>query len=125
MGSSRAMRTLQLLLGGCLLVGCGGQVVAIEMPHDPNPSAHYTCWPDGESSFQCQSRQTFHQYDRVVSSSREHCAYGVSRVYVETNWQGDVTRVQYTCGTAPVGEFPASGGASVAPISPAPSSSTR
>jgi hypothetical protein len=101
------MRQLQILLGSYLLAGCGGQVVAIKMPqHDPNPSAHYTCTPEGKSGFACESRQTFHQYDREVEVSRQHCAVGVNRVYVETDWRGNVTRIQYTCGTLPSGEFP-------------------
>src|SRR5689334_21175841 len=101
------MRTCELILGGYLLSACGGQVVAIKLPqYDPNPSAHDTCVPEGESGFACRSRQTFNQYDRELGVSSQQCAYGVSRVYVETDWRGNVTRLQYTCSTAAAGDFP-------------------
>jgi hypothetical protein len=101
------MRAVVFFLVGWPLAACGGQVVAIKMPEsDPNASGHYTCTPAGKSGFECHSLYTFHQYDREVEVKKEHCAYGVSRVYVETDWRGNVTRVQYTCGTLPSGNFP-------------------
>lgn len=101
------MRASVLFLGGYLLAGCSGQVVAIKVPErDPNASAHYTCEPKGESGFECVSRQTFNQYDREVAVNPQHCAYGVYRIYVETDWRGNVTRIQYSCASAPAGEFP-------------------
>ena len=100
------MQALKILISAWPLVACGGQVVAIKVPLDANPSAHYTCVPEGESGYACQSRYTFHQYDREVEVKRDECPYGVSRVYVETSTWGKVTRVQYTCATAVAGDFP-------------------
>jgi hypothetical protein len=94
-------------LYGLLLAACGGQVVAIKMPDaDANASASYTCVPEGKSDYECESKYSFHQYDRVVRVSKQHCAYGVSDVYVETDFRGNVTRVQYTCNTLKSGDFP-------------------
>lgn len=94
-------------MGALLLSGCGGQVVAIKLPQsDENASAHYTCTPDGDHGYKCESRYTFHQYDREVEVSKQQCAYGVSRVYVQTDWKGNVTHIQYTCATLDAGDFP-------------------
>ena len=100
------MHVWTILIGAWGLAACGGQVVAIKMPLDANPSGHHTCVPAGESGYACESRYTFHQYDREVEVKRDDCPYGVSRVYVETSAWGKVTRVQYTCATAPAGDFP-------------------
>jgi hypothetical protein len=99
---------------GCFLwlSGCGGQVVAVKLPmQDPNPNGYYVCVPGaGGASFDCKSERAFHQYDRELLAG-EHCEYGVANLYVETNWHGTVTRIQYVCGTAPVGGFPNDDGA--------------
>lgn len=101
------MGGIQHVMVGLLCAGCGGQVVAVKVAEvDPNGSAHYTCVPNEGHGYDCSSRYTFHQYDREVTVSKDHCAYGVSRVYVETDWRGAVTRIQYTCGTPPSGDFP-------------------
>ena len=91
-----------------LLTGCGGQLVAIKLPkQDPNPNAYYVCTPSAAgASFDCRSERAFHQYDRELAISEQQCDFGVANVYVETNWHGKVTRIQYVCGTAPVGGFP-------------------
>ena len=101
--SSRFVALVSLLW----LAGCGGQLVAIKLPRqDPNPNAYYVCVPtEGAPSFSCHSERAFHQYDRELLAG-EQCDYGVANVYVETNWRGNVTRIQYVCGTAPVGDFP-------------------
>jgi hypothetical protein len=90
------------------LTGCSGQLVAIKLPkQDANPNAYYVCTPkDGGTTFDCKSERVFHQYDRELVVSEQQCDYGVANVYVETNWRGNVTRIQYVCSTAPVGEFP-------------------
>jgi len=89
-------------------LGCSGQLVAIKLPkQDANPNAYYVCVPSAVgATFDCKSERTFHQYDRELVVSEQRCAFGVANVYVETNWRGKVTRIQYVCGTAPVGEFP-------------------
>lgn len=90
-----------------LVSGCGGQLVAVKLPKDPSPQAHYVCKPnEAKPSFDCESNRAFHQYDRELVVSRETCAEGVANVYVETNWQGKVTRIQYTCALPPVEDFP-------------------
>jgi hypothetical protein len=91
------------------LSGCGGQLVAIKLPkQDANANAYYVCTPSATSAtFDCKSERAFHQYDRELVVSERQCAFGVANVYVETNWRGNVTRIQYVCGTAPVGDFPA------------------
>jgi hypothetical protein len=91
-----------------LLSGCSGQLVAVKLPkQDANPNAYYVCTPaEGGATFDCHSERAFHQYDRELVISEQQCDYGVANVYVETNWHGKVTRIQYVCGTAPVGEFP-------------------
>jgi hypothetical protein len=96
-------------LAWCLcLSGCGGQLVAIKLPkQDANPNAYYVCTPSaGGASFDCRSERAFHQYDRELAISEQQCDFGVANVYVETNFRGKVTRIQYVCGTAPVGGFP-------------------
>lgn len=94
----------------CLLclTGCGGQLVAIKLPkQDANPNAYYVCTPStADKTFVCRSERAFHAYDRELSISEQQCDFGVANVYVETNWRGNVTRIQYVCGTAPVGGFP-------------------
>jgi hypothetical protein len=89
-------------------IGCSGQLVAIKLPKsDPNPNAYYVCVPSAASAtFQCKSERVFHQYDRELVVSERECPFGVANVYVETDWRGKVTRIQYVCGTAPVGGFP-------------------
>ena len=93
---------------GLWLVSCSGQVVAIKLPQqDPNPNAYYVCEPtSGGASFDCKSDRKFHQYDRELLAGKE-CSFGVANVYVETNWKGNVTRIQYVCSTPAVGGFPA------------------
>lgn len=98
----------QGLMWIALVSSCGGQLVAIKLPkQDPNPNAYYVCKPtEGAPTFECRSERAFHQYDRQLAVPEEQCPYGVANVYVETDWRGKVTRVQYVCGTAPVGDFP-------------------
>lgn len=90
------------------LTGCTGQLVAIKLPkQDANPNAYYVCTPSSAgATFDCKSERAFHQYDRELVVGEQQCAFGVANVYVETNWRGTVTRIQYVCGTAPVREFP-------------------
>lgn len=74
---------------------------------DPNVNAYYLCEPSASgATFDCKSGRQFHQYDRQLLAGEE-CSYGVSDAYVETNWHGSVTRIQYVCSTPPVGGFPA------------------
>ena len=47
------------------------------------------------------------------------CEYGIANVYVETDWRGNVTRIQYVCTTPPVGGFP-SEAVDASPTAPAP-----
>jgi hypothetical protein len=105
-----------------LLTGCG-QVVAIKLPgQDPNPNGYYVCEPAGGVSFDCKSHREFHQYDRELDAGKE-CSFGVANVYVETNWHGNVSRIQYVCSTPPVAGFPAVPAAPVAPaVTPSPTS---
>ena len=96
-------------LAWCLcLSGCSGQLVAIKLPkQDANPNDYSVCTPSaGGASFDCRSERAFHQYDRELVIDEQRCDFGVANVYVETNWRGKVTRIQYVCGTAPVGGFP-------------------
>lgn len=96
-------------LACCLsLAGCSGQLVAIKLPkQDANPNAYYVCTPStGGTSFDCRSERAFHQYDRELVVTEQSCDFGVANVYVETNWRGTVTRIQYVCGSAGVGGFP-------------------
>lgn len=90
-----------------VLAGCG-QVVAVKLPgRDPNPNAYYVCEPSaGGASFDCKNHREFHQYDRALDVGKE-CSFGVANVYVETNWHGSVSRIQYVCSTPAVGGFPA------------------
>src|SRR4051812_15870590 len=90
------------------LPGCSGQLVAIKLPkQDANPNAYYVCAPKAAgATFDCKSERAFHQYDRRLVVSERECPFGVADVYVETDWRGKVTRIQYVCGSAPVGEFP-------------------
>lgn len=100
------MRVFTAWLGLLCLAGCG-QVVAVKIPRqDPNPNAFYLCEPAGEGAFACKSERAFHQYDRELLAGEKECDYGVANVYVETSWHGSVTRIQYQCSTAPVGDFP-------------------
>lgn len=99
--------TLRMLFLLVCLSGCGGQVVAIKLPRqDPNVNAHYVCVPaaSGET-FECKSGRAFHQYDSELAAGAE-CEYGVANLHVETDWRGRVTRVQYVCAAAAVGELP-------------------
>lgn len=98
------MRLLWLLW----LSGCGGELIAVKLPkQDANPNGYYVCTPAaGGQSFDCRSERAFHQYDRELTIGEQQCNFGVANVYVETNWRGRVTRVQYVCSTAPVGGFP-------------------
>jgi hypothetical protein len=100
------MRLFTRVLWLLCLSGCG-QVVAIKIPRqDPNPNAFYLCEPSGKAGFDCKSERAFHQYDRELLAGDKECDYGVAAVYVETSWHGSVTRIQYQCSTAPVGDFP-------------------
>jgi hypothetical protein len=100
------MRVFSGLLVLLTLAGCG-QVVAVKIPRqDPNPNAFYLCEPAGDGAFSCKSERAFHQYDRELVAGDKECDYGVANVYVETSWHGSVTRIQYQCSTAPVGDFP-------------------
>lgn len=109
-----------LLIGLALLPGCG-QVVAIRLPHaDPNANASYACEPSSAgASFDCKSHREFHQYDRVLDAGNE-CSFGIAHVYVQTNWHGNVTLIQYVCNTPPVGGFPAVPSTSWTPPSKSP-----
>lgn len=86
--------------------GCG-QVVAIKVAkQDPNPQGYYVCVPsESGTTFVCQSDRAFHQYDAELAAG-EPCEYGVANLHVESNWRGKVTRIQFSCATPPVGEFP-------------------
>jgi hypothetical protein len=90
------------------LTGCSGQLVAIKLPkQDANPNAYYVCTPKaGAATFDCKSERAFHQYDRELIVTEQQCDHGVANLYVETNWRGNVSRIQYVCSTAPVGDFP-------------------
>lgn len=90
------------------LTGCGGELIQIKLPKsDANPNAYYVCTPaPGSPTFDCHSERAFHQYDRELVITEQQCDFGVANLYVETNSHGKVTRVQYVCGTAPVGGFP-------------------
>lgn len=99
------MRHFASMLWLLCLSGCG-QVVAVKIPRqDPNPNAFYLCEPAGDG-FACKSERAFHQYDRELLAGEKECEYGVANVYLETSWHGSVTRVQYQCSVAPVGDFP-------------------
>jgi hypothetical protein len=117
--SSKRSRSFSTLLLPICLSGCSGQVVAVKLPkQDPNPNAYYVCTPSaGGASFDCKSERAFHQYDRELLAGKE-CEYGVANVYVETDWRGNVTRIQYVCGTAPVGGFPSDEPAAIPPAAP-------
>lgn len=106
--STRSAGRGPALLTLLLLTGCGGQLVAIKLPkQDANPNAYYVCKPaESSATFDCRSERAFHQYDRELVVSEQVCAFGVASVYVETDWRGKVTRIQYVCGTAPVDDFP-------------------
>lgn len=99
-----SLRVVGLLLW---LTGCG-QVVAVKLPtRDANVNANYTCTPSSSApTFDCRSQRTFHQYDRELGVDKKTCPFGVANVYVETNWHGGVSRIQYTCALAGVGGFP-------------------
>ena len=102
------------------LSACGGQVVAIKLPkQDANPNGYYVCTPSaGGATFDCRSERAFHNYDRELLAGTE-CEYGIANVYVETDWRGNVTRIQYVCTTPPVGGFP-SEAVDASPTAPAP-----
>jgi len=99
--------SLGRLLALLLLAPACGQVVAIKVArHDPNPSGYYVCEPSGNGeAFACKSDRAFHQYDAELAAG-EPCEYGIANLHVETNWRGKVTRIQFSCAVAPVGEFP-------------------
>lgn len=99
------MRAFGTVLVALAALGCG-EVVTVKTPASGNPNGSYTCTPEGEHGFACQSRYSFHQYDREVTVSKQQCAYGVSQIHVETNWRGKVTRIQYTCALLQSGDFP-------------------
>ena len=107
MGGKRASAWLRMAWLLCV-TGCSGQLVQIKLPkQDANPNAYYVCAPSaGGATFDCKSERAFHQYDRELSISEQQCDFGVANLYVETDWKGKVTRIQYVCGTAPVGGFP-------------------
>lgn len=107
MPARRRARGVRLAWLLCLS-GCSGQLVAIKLPkQDANPQAYYVCAPSaGGASFDCRSERAFHQYDRELVVTEQQCAFGVADMYVETNWHGKVTRIQYVCATPPVGGFP-------------------
>jgi hypothetical protein len=92
-----------------LAAGCGGQILSVTMPgKDPNTQAHFTCVPsekDGRPGFTCNSGQVVYS-PTVELSAGEQCPYGIARLWVETDWQGDIERVQFVCATAPVDDLP-------------------
>lgn len=100
--------SLRATAAGVLLgsVACTN-VVAIKMPNtDPSTQGFYTCVPSG-TGFACDSQQSLHQYDQRLEPSAQKCENGIHQVHVETNWRGNVSRIQYQCAVAPVGGFPA------------------
>jgi len=102
------------------VAGCSGEVIAVKLKNqEPNPNGYFTCQPaEGSATFTCASGQAFHQSDRELLAG-EPCPYGLASIQVETSSSGKVTRVQYACALAPIGDFPPDPGAA-APAAPAP-----
>jgi hypothetical protein len=108
-GVQRWLRRLALCMLLPFAAGCGGQVLSVALPQrDPNTQAHFVCKPsekDGRPGFDCASGQNLFS-PNVELSIGDQCPYGVARLWVETDWQGDIEQVQFVCATAPVDDLP-------------------